>query len=266
MSNAEKSDPWSRSRFGDVLGTKGYTKPDVSGLREYVIGAESVPNLKELGISVEGPFGKGNRLFIGIDVPKCDFTLRFRGFSGNEVVIGKGDSVSGHLNVAGDNNIFVAAGFGKMGSVTNVRFTLGGRSNHVYLGEGFTSVSSDWIIEGDNRTVIVGNDCMVSWNVYVMNYDSHGIIDVASRAVINAPADILIGQHCWIGRASSIVKGVTIGSGSIIGGGSTVTTDIASQVIVVGSPAREVRSGVTWSRGRNPTQQHIDRLIDEVMN
>lgn len=55
-------------------------------------------------------------------------------------------------------------------------------------------------------------------------------------------AAITIEDNVWIGEFSAILKGVTIGRGSIIGSHTVVTKDIPPYSIAVGNPARVVRS------------------------
>jgi len=51
-----------------------------------------------------------------------------------------------------------------------------------------------------------------------------------------------IGHDTWIGHGAIIMPEVTIGNGAVIGSGAIVTKDVAPYTIVVGSPARMVRS------------------------
>jgi len=48
---------------------------------------------------------------------------------------------------------------------------------------------------------------------------------------------IIIEDNVWIGTNCIILKGVTIGSGSIIGAGSVVTKNVPPNEIWCGSPA-----------------------------
>jgi acetyltransferase-like isoleucine patch superfamily enzyme len=53
---------------------------------------------------------------------------------------------------------------------------------------------------------------------------------------------ITIGNNVWIGWGVIILKGVTIGDNSVIGAGSVVTSNIPSNCLAVGNPAKVVRN------------------------
>jgi acetyltransferase-like isoleucine patch superfamily enzyme len=52
---------------------------------------------------------------------------------------------------------------------------------------------------------------------------------------------IVIEDDVWLGAGATVVDGVTIGRGSIIGAGAVVTTDIPPYSIAVGIPAKPVK-------------------------
>lgn len=52
---------------------------------------------------------------------------------------------------------------------------------------------------------------------------------------------IKIGHRVWVGVNVTILAGVTIGDDVVIGAGSVVTTDIPSETIFAGVPARKIR-------------------------
>lgn len=53
---------------------------------------------------------------------------------------------------------------------------------------------------------------------------------------------VVIEDNVWIGEFASVLKGVTVGKGSIIGSHCVVTKDVPPYSIVVGNPARVVKT------------------------
>ncbi|HEY5856940.1 MAG TPA: sugar O-acetyltransferase [Aldersonia sp.] len=91
----------------------------------------------------------------------------------------------------------------------------------------------------DQGGVVIGDDCLIGHNVVLatLNHDLS-----ASRRTDMHPAPILIGRNVWIGANVTVLPGVTIGDNAVVGAGSVVTKDVPADSVVVGSPARVVRS------------------------
>ncbi len=53
---------------------------------------------------------------------------------------------------------------------------------------------------------------------------------------------ISIGNDCWIGNNAIILDGVSVGTGVVIGAGSIVTKNIPDNVVIIGNPARIIKS------------------------
>jgi acetyltransferase-like isoleucine patch superfamily enzyme len=66
--------------------------------------------------------------------------------------------------------------------------------------------------------------------------------DFAESSVLVGSLDVTIGNDVWIGLGAVIMAGVTIGDGAVIGAGAIVTKDVEPFSIVVGSPARHLKS------------------------
>ncbi len=56
-----------------------------------------------------------------------------------------------------------------------------------------------------------------------------------------SPKHVKIGKNVWIGSDCTILPGVEIGDGAIIGAGSVVTKSIPKNTIAVGNPAKVIR-------------------------
>ena len=58
---------------------------------------------------------------------------------------------------------------------------------------------------------------------------------------LKTKGDIVIENDVWIGMGATILSGVKIGTGAVIGANSVVSSDVGPYSIVAGNPAREVR-------------------------
>ena len=88
----------------------------------------------------------------------------------------------------------------------------------------------------------IGNNVVISENVCIRDSDNHEI--TSSSHTKTKP--IKIGNRVWIGMNVTILKGVTIGDGSIIAAGSVVNKDIPPKSLAAGVPARILKDNVEW--------------------
>ncbi|MBK8022406.1 MAG: hypothetical protein IPK19_13520 [Chloroflexi bacterium] len=92
--------------------------------------------------------------------------------------------------------------------------------------------------------VTIGHRVFVGANTVITDTDFHPL-DAATRRANPADAvtaPVVIEDDVFIGMACLILKGVTIGQGSVIGAGSVVTRDVPPGVIAAGNPARVIRT------------------------
>lgn len=62
--------------------------------------------------------------------------------------------------------------------------------------------------------------------------------DIPIRDQGHEAGSIIIEDDVWIGANATILKGVTIGHGAVIGAASVVTSDIPEYAVAVGNPAK----------------------------
>jgi acetyltransferase-like isoleucine patch superfamily enzyme len=94
------------------------------------------------------------------------------------------------------------------------------------------------------KEIRIGNDCLVARGVMIADYDGHPLAP-ERRKEAPAPEDIqpvVIEDQVWIAAHAVILKGVTIGRGSVVGAGAVVTSDIPPRVVVAGNPAKIIKS------------------------
>ena len=89
--------------------------------------------------------------------------------------------------------------------------------------------------------ITIGDDVMIGPKTVIWGRD-HGIKkDKPMREQEHFKQPITIGNDVWIGANVTILKGVKISDGVVIGAGSVVTKDIPPYAIVVGNPAKIVK-------------------------
>lgn len=105
----------------------------------------------------------------------------------------------------------------------------------------------DFYLAEDDSRILIGTDCLFSWNVDLWCTDGHSIIHPESRIRTNKGMFIEIGDHVWIGKDTRIGKNVKIASGCIVGWASIVTRSFEEEnCIIAGVPAKIVKRDRTW--------------------
>jgi len=93
----------------------------------------------------------------------------------------------------------------------------------------------------DVAPVTIGSNVLFGPSVQIYTA-THPISAVERRKWLESAKPITIGSDVWVGGGAIICPGVTIGDRSVIGAGSVVTSDIPSDVIAAGNPARVIRT------------------------
>ena len=98
----------------------------------------------------------------------------------------------------------------------------------------------------------IGDNCVISWSAHLDKSINPKGIHIGDNVWILRGAMILAHDHCRklktdvvIGINSVIMPGVVIGSNVVVGACSVVTKDVPSGSIVVGNPAKIIKSGIT---------------------
>jgi acetyltransferase-like isoleucine patch superfamily enzyme len=82
-------------------------------------------------------------------------------------------------------------------------------------------------------------DCLLSWDVLVMNSDVHSILN-SQGVEINPSKAVRIGEKVLIGARCTLLKGTQISSGSVIASGSLVSKKLTGEnKIFGGNPVKE---------------------------
>jgi acetyltransferase-like isoleucine patch superfamily enzyme len=120
-----------------------------------------------------------------------------------------------------------------------------GDENVVRIGK-FSSVAADaqFYVGGIHRT-----DWVTSYGLRAVFYLPGAYEDGTPRS----KGDIVVGSDCWVTQGATVLSGVTIGDGAVVGTRSVVTKDVRPYAIVAGNPAREV--------GRRFSDEQVEALL-----
>ncbi|MBN1126154.1 MAG: acyltransferase [Sedimentisphaerales bacterium] len=80
------------------------------------------------------------------------------------------------------------------------------------------------------------------------SYCASGCLILTHDYVKGLHVDTFIGKRCFIGANAIIMPGVTIGDCTVVGAGAVVTKSVPPACIVVGNPAKVIRSGIQTIR------------------
>lgn len=93
----------------------------------------------------------------------------------------------------------------------------------------------------DCATITLGDDVMLAPGVHLYAA-THPLDPDLRHSGRELAYPITIGSKVWIGGGAIVLPGVTIGDGAVIGAGAVVTKDVAARTVVMGNPARAVKS------------------------
>lgn len=146
--------------------------------------------------------------------------------------------IEGHLKIRIGDNVMIDKNTFTSGHVHEEPcLTIG---NETTLGYG-VSISV-------GQSVQIGNHCMIAAGCFIGDNDGHPI-DPYRRLHKEPVTDdeikpVVIEDNVWIGTNSIILKGVTIGTGSVVAANSLVTRSVPDYSIVMGVPAKVIISGI----------------------
>ena len=109
----------------------------------------------------------------------------------------------------------------------------------------FSANSGSIIVVG--KHISLGHDVMMGRNIIIYDSDFHSIPGDDGNPV-NFSKDVVIEDHVWFTNTVTVLKGVTIGKGSLISPMTLIRKDVPQSSLVAGIPGKVVKDNANWSR------------------
>ncbi|MGH2723866.1 MAG: acyltransferase [Actinomycetota bacterium] len=122
-----------------------------------------------------------------------------------------------------------------------------GRGTAIRCHEGFLRIG-DRVVFGGRDTVNcylevdIGQDCIFADDVYVGDFDHRyqdPEVPIQRQGIVKAP--VRLGPDCWVGAKATVLRGATVGGGTVVGAASVVRGRVPERSVVVGNPGRVVK-------------------------
>ena len=166
----------------------------------------------------------------------------------------------------GKNNTLVVGDFSRLQGCT---ITISGSNNVIQIGDRCMCNQACFCIEDDNNTIRlddrtllcgkielaaiegtsieIGKECLFSSNIDIRTGDSHSLLQKGTGTRINPSKSIRIGDHVWVGRSVTILKGTTVPENCMVGAASLLCKAyVKPNCVLAGVPAREVKQDIEW--------------------
>jgi acetyltransferase-like isoleucine patch superfamily enzyme len=95
------------------------------------------------------------------------------------------------------------------------------------------------------NSIRIGEDNIIAAYTYIIGGGSYHIDGIATPIRENydyaGKGGVITRENVWIGAHVTVLDGVTIESGSVIGAGSVVSKDVTRNTVAAGTPARSIR-------------------------
>jgi acetyltransferase-like isoleucine patch superfamily enzyme len=162
---------------------------------------------------------------------------------GNRVRIGKNVRLSASVWINGDDCLLeIGDDCDIMGLIHILH---GGGSLRIGRGTTATGVGISMHEAGE---IVIGAGCMLSTEIHMDVSDAHPIYDAATGERLNPPKPITLEDRVWLAARVIVMKGATIGEGTVVGAGSVVVGALPPGCLAAGTPARPLRENVVWRR------------------
>ena len=114
----------------------------------------------------------------------------------------------------------------------------------LHLGDGFNMTAESTIVCA--KEIRFGNDCLLSWDILVMDTDEHPLYNKDNEC-INPDKAIQVGDHVWIGCKCVLLKGAVVPDNTVVAAGTLLTSSFSGEHQVIGgNPPTILKHDIRW--------------------
>ena len=112
------------------------------------------------------------------------------------------------------------------------------------LGADFNMTAESTIVCA--KEIRFGNDCLLSWDILVMDTDEHPLYNKDNER-INPDKAIVVGDHVWIGCKCVLLKGAEVPNNTVVAASTLLTSSFAGEHQVIGgNPPTVLKHDIRW--------------------
>jgi len=119
------------------------------------------------------------------------------------------------------------------------------------------------------KSIIIKNNLLSSWECQFFDTDFHFLMNTINHEIYNNCKSVIIGENCWIGNRTTILKGTILPENCIVGGNSLCNKDytliVKKSSIIAGSPAKLIKDNITFINNKD-VENKLNRVFWNLEN
>ena len=195
--------------LGGRKGNKAYKLPNKCKI--YTDGHIEIANSSALSKNIQYLIGPGSCLVI-MDGANVSEGVQLTALNGGRIFIGRNVHIGRFVQIN----------------------AMGG---DVYIKDDVVCINDFSILTAWEK-IEIGQNTLIAPFCHIMDRDHGFNKEDLIRNQLGIVTPVFIGNDCWLGSGSVILKGVRINDGAVIGARSVVTSEIPAYAIAAGSPAK----------------------------
>lgn len=175
----------------------------------------------------------------GLDIEwlgKDSYVKIYEPFVINKCFFQVGDN--GHIEIQENSNMF------------ELYIRMAAANSKVEIGNNFITSTAKFILArgGSNNSIIIGNNCLFSYNISILTSDEHSVFDVNTKKLLNnSGGNIVVSDHCWLGNDVCLTKRAKLPQDTICATKSLINKEfLEKNTMLAGIPAKIIKKFVSW--------------------